>query len=196
MDCTEIRNRMPEAAEGELPPGVMRQVERHLDECPDCRGQYQQVCRATDALRGSLTRLAPRERYLTTARRERLMRAREGRDGGKIITLKRMVAAAAAAAIIAALPFVWSDISRLLDQPQPQVARQVSQSGYVPVVLAAPGHDEPLRMIPRLSAAGEGDARSERRSTDRGELLPSDTPKLRAPVQNALYDPEESSHWW
>jgi len=207
MNCHEARARLLDYLDGELPPQERGAVQAHLNRCAACRTELGQVSAGADALRATVERLAPRRRYLSPARRGALMAARqERRRPIKLITMRRLVAAAAAAAIIAAAPFIISDYGRLVkprgealptmaQAPAPERIRSVPAQPRRPVILAAMSHDAPMSVLHSVPPAPEPAGPAE--STDqRVRWAVADTPGLRVPVENVLYDPDESSHWW
>jgi anti-sigma factor RsiW len=49
--CARTRDLLPRRFDGELAPGELASVERHLDACPDCREEARLLERAAQALR-------------------------------------------------------------------------------------------------------------------------------------------------
>jgi anti-sigma factor RsiW len=198
MNCDEFHGRFLEIVDGQVPSQDTAAVRAHLDRCPACRAEVDQLCAGARALHSAVDLLAPRQRYLTPARLERLMAARQSsRKPFRIITLHRLVAAAAIAAIVASAPFLVGDFRRLLNPPEPppMVASIPVPAWRGPVILAATGRENPMSVRRSLSPAA--DASLVASSSDQGPgLAVFDTPGVRVPVENVLYDPDESSHWW
>jgi anti-sigma factor RsiW len=198
MNCEELRCVLLDFVDGDLPPEEKAGVRAHLAECTSCRAEVDQLRAGARAVRAAVEELAPRQHYLTGARLERLMAARrERRRPIKLITPRRLVAAAAIAAIVASAPFLVGDFARLL-APPPETTQQgaVAQAPVLewhgPAILAATGRQAPMSVMRSVPAAAEGPA-----IPGPGvSLATSDTEGVRVPVQNVLYDPEESSHWW
>ncbi len=198
MNCSECQDRLLELAEGCLPERLEGEVFGHLATCGECRSELDAVQAGCRALTEVLPHIAPRRHYLTDARRQGLAHATVRRAGAKVISLRQFVAAVCAAAILAAAPFLFRDIRALLQPPgtaaQPAVAHAPQVEQQLPVVLTAAGQDEPVRVI-RPFALPDG-AFSAGRERPSPHLVKTTTPGLSVPVQNAFYDPEESSHWW
>jgi hypothetical protein len=200
VDCAEIKSRLVEAAEGDLPVDLERQLRRHVASCESCRTELDLVKRGVGVLRETIPSLAPRQAYLTRARMERLMAAHAG--GAKIFrffTYRDFVAAAAAAAILISAAFITVSLRPLREEPatgQPGLAQMPSLGDYyVPVVLAAAGRGEPANTLGRMSVIQK--ARTPWVGRPAGERpVGMDTPGVVVPVRHAFYDPEESPYWW
>jgi len=114
LDCTEARHEFLEALDGALSEPDSGGLREHLGRCGSCRAEFERLRKGWTAFRIALPELAPRERYLTTARLERLMNARSGsRAPLRLITLRRFVAAAAVAIILVSGFFIASDVVRM-----------------------------------------------------------------------------------
>ena len=203
MNCEELHSRLLDIADGDIaagdvPPADAAAVRAHLDQCPACQAEVDQLRAGAQTLRAAAGVLAPGRRYLTPERLQRLMAAREAhRKPFKIITLHRLVAAAAVAAIVAAAPFLVGDFKQILNPPEQQpsaLAQAPIPEWRGPVILAATGRADPMSIMRSASAASTSIAASS--PPERVGLAVSDTPGLRVPVENVLYDPDESSHWW
>jgi len=205
MKCEELNARLLDYLEGELPAQDRAAAQDHLAECPACRAELDRLRAGADALRAAADELAPRQPYLTPERLQRLMAAREEqRRPIRLITLRRLVAAAAAAAIIAAAPFLIDDYRRLTSPaeetptlaqaPSPGMALAAAELRR-PTILAAMSHDAPMSMLRSVPPGPEMPAALAALG-QQGRWAVADTPGLRVPVENVLYDPDESSHWW
>ena len=114
MDCTEASQEFLEALDGALSKPDLSRLREHLDRCGSCRAEFERLHKGWNAVRIALPELAPRERYLTTARLERLMNFRSGgRAPLRLMTLRRFVAAAAVAIILVSGFFIASDVVRM-----------------------------------------------------------------------------------
>ncbi len=207
MDCTEAGERLLEAAEGCLTGEELRVVEGHLARCTSCRAEFEELRTAAGALRDAVSELAPAESYLTPDRRRRLMAARaegvyaEGSRMFHLVSYRRFIAMAAAAAILVSIGSIGTGLVRMW-RYQPREKRIAAKSGapsYVSVVLAAPGHGEPVkvvRSIPVSSVASAEGWTLPAEGMPAGGLVPAESVGVRVPVDHAYYDPEESSRWW
>ncbi|HQN20286.1 MAG TPA: zf-HC2 domain-containing protein [Syntrophobacteraceae bacterium] len=54
MNCKEVLSRLQVYVDGEMPAGLMREMDKHLDVCPSCRGQVERI-RAVGNILGSLS---------------------------------------------------------------------------------------------------------------------------------------------
>jgi anti-sigma factor RsiW len=197
MNCSELHSRLLELAEGDLPLADAAAARAHLDECAACRAEVEELQAGAQALRAAVDVLAPRRRYLTAERLQRLTAAHATHHKPfKIITLHRLVAAAAVAAIIGAAPLLIGDFRQFLKPPQeaPAVAEAPVIEWRGPVILAASGRENPMSLMRSGTPASASLAAPS--PNQRVGLAVSDTPGLRVPVENVLYDPDESSHWW
>ncbi|NIR02045.1 MAG: hypothetical protein GTN78_17930, partial [Gemmatimonadales bacterium] len=139
MECTEVRQKLVEAVEGELPSPEEAAVRQHVAECSDCRSEFKRLRRASGALNTVVSQLAPPTRYLTRRRLDLLMFAYSERHRPiRLVTWRRFVAAAAVAAIIAAVPFIVGDVAHILNAPPvPRlVAQQPPPADPVAVILS------------------------------------------------------------
>lgn len=200
MDCIEARDKLLEAAEGELEQSEQSLLSAHLAGCPECRAEFEELQRAAEALRRFTPELAPRERYLTPARLRCLLDARaHGPRLFRLFTYRQFIAAAAAAAILISATLIGHNVMRMWPRPEVEVIPEVAQGPAavpsIPVVLAATAQDEPMSVVRKLPAPSPiipdwetpgGGAR----------LVAADSPGVRIPVDHAFYDPEESSRWW
>ncbi len=50
MNCNTVLSRLQAYADAELNPGLMREIEEHLDACPSCRSRVEQIRRVGDVL--------------------------------------------------------------------------------------------------------------------------------------------------
>jgi len=192
MRCTEAREKLVEAVEGALPPDEQALLRQHLEGCARCRAEFEALAHASQCLRDALADLVPEETYLTAARRERLLAARaRGRKPIRLITWRRFVVAAAAAAIIVSVSFLVGDVLWLLRGgagADGGVGERI-----VVIVAAAPGEAGraarfvPVRATVAMPAGRPGAV---------PRVVRTDSPGLRVPVSNGLYDAEESSFWW
>jgi len=70
MDCNEVRENLVAFVDGGLPPEKVKEMERHLAECPDCEREHRKVARFTTSLVELLEPLRPsrsfKESVLTT----------------------------------------------------------------------------------------------------------------------------------
>ncbi len=114
MDCAEATQRLVEALEGGLSQSDSSRLGEHLSRCASCCAEFEMLRKGSDALIAATPELAPRERYLTTARLDRLMAACLGRPMTlRIITFRRFVAAAAVAVILVSGFFIAGDVARI-----------------------------------------------------------------------------------
>jgi len=197
MNCEELHPRLLDFVDGDMPPQQKADVRAHLAECPACRAEVDQLRAGARAVRAAVEQLAPRQRYLTAERLERLMAARRRhRRPVRLLTFQRLVAAAAIAAIVATAPFLVRDFQRYLNPPEQQPVEQIAQpplpEWHGRAILAAAGRENPTSVMRSLPVAAEAPYVPDPRVS----LATSDSPGLRVPVENVLYDPEESSHWW
>jgi anti-sigma factor RsiW len=197
VNCNEVTEKLLDAAEGVLGADERSAVDAHLAQCPACRAELAQLTTGLHGLRMHMAALAPRERYLTPARRARVM----GSDGPRIFrlaTYRQFVGAAAAAAILVSVAFIAAHLLGVRDarrlQEGPAVAAQPEPPvHYVPVMVAAPGQGQPINVAYAAQAAA---APAPRTGPVAASALRTDSPGVTVPVNHAFYDPEESSHWW
>ncbi len=197
MNCEELHPRLLDFVDGDMPPQQKAAVRDHLAECPACRAEVDQLRAGHRAVRAAVGQLAPRQRYLTAERLEMLTAARRRhRRPVRLMTFRRLVAAAAVAAIVATAPFLVGDFRRILappeQAPQVQAAQATMPQWQGRAILAAAGRETPMSVMRSLPVAAEAPYVP----APQVSLATSDTPGLRVPVENVLYDPEESSHWW
>ena len=210
MNCEELHPRLLEIADGDVPSADAEAVRAHLDQCAACRAQVEELRAGAQALRGAVDVLAPRAHYLTAERLEKLTAAHKTqRRSFKIITLHRLAAAAAVAVIVASAPFLIGDFRHILKPPAenaPMVAEAPAPVAaapapvadwHGPVILAATGHSDsdPMNLMRSMRSVMPPSSATVPPGQRVG-LAVSDTPGVRVPVENVLYDPEESSHWW
>ena len=50
MNCRKVLSRLHACVDGELPPGLMREMEKHLAACPSCRSQVDRIRHMHDML--------------------------------------------------------------------------------------------------------------------------------------------------
>jgi hypothetical protein len=195
VDCNEVGERLLEAAEGVLSADDETAVEAHLARCAKCRAEFGELRRGVDGLRGSVPVLAPRERYLTHARMDQVL----GGEGPRIFqlaTYRQFVAAAAAAAIVVSAAFIGArflgarDARRLMDT-RPVAVRTDPPMRRLPVMVEPPGQGQPITVAHSVLTPAPIPAQFGSQA-----VLRTDTPGVTVPVNHALYDPEESSHWW
>jgi predicted anti-sigma-YlaC factor YlaD len=189
VECKETIRRLVELVEGELDSKTEARVRNHLQGCRNCRAEFELLRCASEALRQAAYEMAPVERYATPARIDRLMAAHSAAQRRpRLITFRRLVACAAAAVIAVCVPYIVGDLRRLgTAEPAPEI--------YVPVVLAAVAHGEPLREIRPLTVSLP--AAPQRVPADWSpRLVRLDPPVVRVPVDHAFYDPEECCRWW
>ena len=200
MNCADARGKLLDALDGLLAGEDLGALNEHLRACPTCRAEFEGLERASAALQESVAELAPEERYLTAERWGRLMAAySEGPKLFKLITYRRFVPIAAAAAILISAVTIAVNIAwmrRSAGERRPEtVAVRPEAPGYVPVVLAASGHGEPLNVVRSIPVGLEAWPLGDE-GAQGARLVRTDTAGVRVPVDNALYDPEESSRWW
>lgn len=197
MNCEELHPRLLDFVDGDMSPQEKSAVRTHLADCPACRAEVEQLRAGARAVRSAVEELAPRQRHLTPARLEKLMTAhRQQRRPIRLITLHRLVAAAAAAVILAAAPFLVRDVQQILnprpETPDSQLAEAPVPQWHAPAILAATGREHQPSVMRSLPVAAQAPSVP----GPSVSLVASDTPGVRVPVQNVLYDPDESSHWW
>jgi predicted anti-sigma-YlaC factor YlaD len=202
MQCTQARKKLLELLDEKLDAEMRAAVEEHLGACPKCAEEYQSLQEGHNALCEVIPFLAPPECYLTSERLQTL--ERNIQRNRKILTLPRFVGAAAAAAILVAVLFLYQDVLRWMESPKPSPSRgqnlavdsgrrpgsvpvrmQIGSSGQKPNVVRV--------MIPpekELRATGSPSTRS------RTRILRTNSPGVRVPVENTLYDPEQDGYWW
>lgn len=200
MDCTEVRDKLLDAVEGDLPGEQERDLLLHLTRCVDCREEYDTVRKGAAALRDNMRELAPHARHLTSARRDALMAQVPAPKVTRLMTVRRFVAAAGVAAIIASAIFLVGDLRQMLAPAEapaeaPAGATQLASRDTpapqgVPVVLTAASQDEPVRVMPRAAAGRRPVPESS------AALVHADSPGVAVPVDHKFYDPQESSRWW
>ncbi len=189
--------RLLDFVDGEMSPQDKAAVRAHLADCPTCRAEVDELRAGARAVRSAVEQLAPGQRYLTAERLERLTAAhRRPRRPVRLLTLHRLVAAAAVAVIVACAPFLVGDFQRILSPPEQQPEGRMAQpplpEWHGRAILASAGREAPMSVMQSLPVAAEASYVPD----PRAGLATSDTPGVRVPVENALYDPEESSHWW
>lgn len=192
MNCKDAKSLMLDALDGRLTPNRYREVLAHTVRCAECREEFEHMQAGSKALKASVDQLAPRMKYLTRIRRERLMAKRPKPKVTKLMTIRRFVAAAAVAAILVSAGFIAHDVVSLA-RPQPDGAmasQRQAPAMNTPVVLTAAGQNEPLRIMPRPWLEGRASPAPEE------HVVRSDSPGVIVPVRHTLYDPEESSLWW
>lgn len=195
MSCTRVRIMLLEAAEGELPEAQRAVLDRHLEDCSDCRAELERLRKASGSLRKAVKQIDPPTAYLTPRRRDRLFEAyRRKTKPVRLITFRRVVAAAAVAAIIACSPFILSDLQGLLAPPARPLPVADSGAPADYAVLTSTGAEGPVRPVRLLPAGMPRPQRAQRPVS--GELVRTDAEGLSVPARHALYDPEESSRWW
>jgi anti-sigma factor RsiW len=203
MNCEELHTRLLDFVDGDLPSEEKAAVRAHLAGCPSCRAEVEQLRAGARAVREAVETLATRQRYLTPARLDALRAARRQQNKPlRLITMRRLVAAAAIAAIVAAAPFLVGDIQNILNPPpaaqNPQVAQAPAPGWHGTVILAATGRQGPMSPLSVLRPVpvAAGASQAVLAPAPRMNLAGSDSPGVRVPVNSALYDPVESSHWW
>lgn len=205
MQCTEARKNLLELLDEKLDAELRAAVEDHLAACPECAAEFRSLQEGHNALCEVIPRMAPPKRHLT---RERLqILERNIQQDRKILTIRRFVGAAAAAAILVAVLFLYQDVRRWLKTPQPSPSRGQNMAaegarrppGSVPVrmQIGSSGGGQKRNIVrvmapaeENLRAAGSPNTRSQTR------ILRTNSPGVRVPVQNTLYDPEQDGYWW
>ena len=104
MNCRELEKHLTDYHDGELPPDLRQEVDRHLEDCASCRAELDRE-REVVRLAREWHRDAEPERDLWPAI-EAGIRARPGRVLRGRWTARHRVALAAAAALIAAVTLV------------------------------------------------------------------------------------------
>lgn len=199
MDCAEIKDRLLEAAEDELPQDERARLDEHLAHCRACRAEFEGLRRAADALRVAAVELAPPRPYLTPERFRRLMAAHEGAPKiFKLVTYRQFVAVAAAAAIIVSVAVIAWHVGQMrqVGEQDPFFVQAPASLPYVPVVLATTGRQgEPMNVVRSLPAGAEFGPLWDG-SPSAVRLVGADSAGVLVPVDHVFYDPEESSRWW
>jgi anti-sigma factor RsiW len=201
MDCKEVKAKLLDVVEAELPWEIEARVREHLACCPECREEFERLDRGASALSEALGVLAPARVHRTPERIERLTSACEAaRKTVRLMTWRRFVACSAAAAILVSVGFLVGDVRRMQAPSEDDAGALVAQydwqpSANVPVVLAATEHGEPIREIRPYAEAAAGDAPGGAVQW-RPKLVRLDSAGFRVPVDHAFYDPRESSYWW
>lgn len=52
MHCKKVLSRLQAYVDGEVPAGIMREMDEHLDACPSCRGQIERIRAVGEILNG------------------------------------------------------------------------------------------------------------------------------------------------
>ncbi len=197
MKCEESRAVLVDAVEGELSDHRWAALQEHLSGCAECRREFDRLHNASRALRDTVRAVAPEQSYLTPARRRRLVAAyRERHRTTRLFTWRRVVAAAAVAAIVASLPFIVSDILRLLEPSGERTIVQDRQRPTRMAVVFVSTDRAGAEGTVRFDAARVGTPRGWEPPRGRLAAVPADSPGFRVPVDNAFYDPQQSSLWW
>lgn len=198
VNCIGACEKLLDAAEGALEADEDRLLRTHLAGCAKCSAEFDAITAGMHALRRAVPVVAPREHYLTRARRDRVS------DGGgprifRLATYRQFVGAAAAAAILISAAFITAQVLGILDarrlQDAPAVAAQQPAPGlrYAPLTVSAPGQTEPISVAHTMRPVA---AAVQAPAPPPTPPLRTDTAGITVPVNHAFYDPEEASHWW
>ena len=205
MECREVKKRLADLLAGTPGGEGVGAVEQHLAQCPDCRAELAALRAGEQALAQSVGLLAPTGRYLTRRRLRRLRAAaRPSGDRPKILTLQRLVGSAAAAATLVSCIFIYQ---RLTPAPVIQDARGVqfgaqyeSRPGPVMIGLVSAPRAPRVDLVQVVSGymgyGGPVGTTLSETSSRRSDVMFANSPGMRVPVSNRLYDAEEGAYWW
>ena len=204
MKCEDAKSKLIEYVDRELPEPEQRRVSKHLEGCSACREEHDRLRQADESLRNNLSRLAPADTYLTSARRKALNEAHAASQRSvKLITLRRFVAAAAIAAIIASAWVMYPDLASFFGPPRRSVPADRVATGYSeisPLMVTSPGDGTELRVLParvrRSAQAARGGRSGSSSQLNHAESVRMHPEWVVVPAENAYYDDSEAAYWW
>ena len=176
MDCVQFQEYLSEYLEGELPPGISRDMDAHSSSCPMCAykiANLKQVC----ALLGNLSRIR------TSTSFEEKLKSRiysELNGGGRsaaasyrhFLNVKNITGVGVAAALVAGVVFIQKSSSTPGGFIQSSAIQQSKAAGNNPHSdrIVSPGNDADYKTAVRENATGHTDSTAERFSEENRKL--------------------------
>lgn len=200
MECKDVRERLLDVLDGLASPEERRAVEEHVKGCEGCRTELENLQRGLHGLSAYVQKVKQPRIHRSTDRLVRMLRAMErGRNKAAQVTWRRVAVGVVMVAVVGCVCLMLSGdilLFRLLKKGHGTagIAQTEPYAQGMQVVLTGAAGEKGQSVVTEYVKSQATPLAQPPPGAER--IVLANSPGIYVPVQNVLYDSEETGYWW